>query len=123
MSTQLDLTMPEGPGVEYKGAESLKALRDIVRAVAAMLNAGGGGTIWIGVREQAERPTEVEGVRDIVAARRRVEDALCDSLEPPWSSEVGKLEECSHAEKDLLAITCGPEPVGGPFAVLEVGWS
>ncbi|MBI4878834.1 MAG: ATP-binding protein [Planctomycetes bacterium] len=117
MSSRLDANRAEGPRLEYKSAAALKDTSRIARAVAAMLNAKG-GEIWIGVRAEAEVPVEIEGVEDAARARRSLEDALCDLLEPPWSAELGTIEEVPHGARALLVVVCRENAGGGPFAVL-----
>lgn len=120
MNPHFDPTQPEGQRVEYKSAASLEKPRDLAHTVAAMLNAGG-GTVWIGIREESEVPTEVEGVAEAALDRRRLEDTLCDTLEPAWSASAGAIGERRVRDKTVLFVHCHDKVTGAPFAVLGSG--
>ncbi len=118
MTSRFDPSQPEGQRLEYKAAAALQQKNRIARAVAAMLNAQG-GEVWIGVRTEAEMPVEIEGVEDAAHARRSLEDALCDLLEPPWSAALGTIAEVVHGAKTLLVVECREDVHGRPFAVVS----
>ncbi len=120
MKSPFDVTRPEGQRTEYKCAAALDQTRIVPRAVAAMLNSGG-GDVWIGVREKAELPSRIEGVENPSAELRRLQDVLCDLLEPAWSPAFGTIEAVEHGDTYLLVVRCRNVARNGPFAVLGAG--
>lgn len=117
--TALSFAEPEGERIEYKDARALENLQDIGREVVAFLNRDG-GTIYIGVREENEKPVEVHGVNNPAKHRRRIEDSLASTIEPSWSPEV-RITEDDSTGKILLLIECTPVPANRPYALLGKG--
>ena len=69
----------EGQRLEFKGRAAIDDLRILPRAVCAMLNAGVGGSIIVGVKDDG---VTIEPIDDPELARRRILDRLASSISP-----------------------------------------
>lgn len=108
----------EGQRLEFKRAAILEDLRSLGRAVVGMLN-GGGGTIWIGVREEHERAVAYERIDRAEAQARRLGDYFADAIEPaPGPGEVD-IDLVPIEGRVMLRIRTRGS--GGPYALLRRG--
>jgi len=125
MTTEI-LGRREDQRLELKSKAALDSPETIARAVAGMLNAGG-GEVWIGVEEREEegKAAAVDPVPEPEQAGRRLLDYLVDVLDPsPTAQEVTIEPSPADADPALLLVKVRPadERSGrGPYALRKGG--
>lgn len=118
MSPKIPYGERESATDEFKRAEALEELHKIAREVVAMLNAEG-GTIWIGVEEEAGRLAKIQGIDDPEGARRNLWNHLLDRIEPSLRSEEAKIQLVEAEGKTLLTVEVRPSAARRPYAALR----
>lgn len=118
MTVRIPIGEREGERLEFKSVRALAKPEIVARAVVAMLNAGG-GEVWIGLREEDAVAVEIESLEDAEDARRRLHDALVDSIEPSPLGEELRIE-IEGADARILRVEV-KQSQRGPFAVLLPG--
>jgi hypothetical protein len=121
MTFTVPIGREESQELEFKGSAALRHVASIAREVAAMLNAGRRGEVWIGITDRDEVAAGIEPIDDALRARRQVEDALTDRIEPP----PGQAEASVHVVKtevgDVLVVDVRADPERGPYAFTKGG--
>ncbi len=116
MSPRIPIGEPEGQRLEFKPRAALERPEAIVRSVVGMLNAEG-GEVWIGVRSEAGLGVELEGVDDAERARQRLQEALCDRIEPTPGLDEARVEVV-RSGRDLLRVEVRPIESHRPYAAI-----
>lgn len=104
----------EGQKLKFKAADALKDLRGIGREVTAMLNAGKGGTVWIGMAEDQGVAVRLDPIADAEVQQGRLWDHLLDTIEPSPRDEVHV-----RVEDGLIAVEIVPSAGRAPYAQLN----
>ena len=109
------LGQPEGAELEYKAAAALRSPETIARAVVALLNAGRGGCVVVGVDDSGA----VQGVERASAERDRLQQALLDRVEPrAFAVDVVDVEASGRR---VLEVRVPPNPEGELYAEKHKG--
>lgn len=113
MTGRVPLGEREGQRLEFKERDALANLFKLGRVVVAFLNSGG-GTVWIGVREEDGIAVEVEGLDDAASKKNRLLDSLVDSIEPaPTPRELSITVVDSEEGDRLLRVDVSPDETRG----------
>jgi len=125
MTTEI-LGRREDQRLEFKSKAALDSPETVARAVAGMLNAGG-GEVWIGVEERQEegKAAAIDPVPEPGRAGRRLQDYLVDVLDPSPTAEEVAIEP-SPADADPALLVVQVHPAGdkgdrGPYALRKGG--
>lgn len=121
MKHDLPIGKSESQELEFKSRESLQRPVKIAREVAAMLNSGKGGRVWIGIVEEDEVAVGIEPIEEAPKERRRVEDGLVELIEPPPDREVVSVDIVEIDAGKLLVVVVHPSPRPAPYALLQNG--
>jgi hypothetical protein len=85
-----------------------------------MLNAGG-GEIWVGIREEGSRATDVEGIPNPQQEWRSLRAYLADTIEPfPVEGEIS-VDPQNWEQATVLRLKIQPSGRRGPYAYLQNG--